>query len=109
MAQNQMAKMMRQARKMQEQMDAIQQEVAMAEFPATSGGGMVLVVASGDGKVKSINIKPEAVDPDDVEMLQDMVIAAVNDALAQASKFSNERMGSLTAGLNIPGLGGLGF
>jgi DNA-binding YbaB/EbfC family protein len=109
MAQNQMAKMMRQARKMQEQMAAAQEEISAAEFPASSGGGMVLAVVSGDMKVKSLTINPEAVDPDDVEMLQDMVIAAVNEAMEAAQKFSNERMGALTSGLNIPGMSNLGF
>lgn len=104
MAKNQMAQMMARARKMQEQMDAMQQELAMMEFPATSGGGMVMAVVSGDLKLKSVSIQPEAVDPDDVEMLQDMVTAAVNEALQAAQKAQSERMSGMTAGLNIPGL-----
>ena len=104
MAKNQMAQMMARARKMQEQMNAIQQELALAEYPATAVGGMVMAVVSGDLKVKNITINPEAVDPEDVEMLQDMVMAAVNEALDTAQKAQNERMGSMTAGLNIPGL-----
>ena len=104
MAKNQMAQMMARARKMQEQMNAIQQELALAEYPATAGGGMVMAVVSGDLKVKNITINPEAVDPEDVEMLQDMVMAAVNEALDTAQKAQTERMGSMTAGLNIPGL-----
>ena len=104
MAKNQMAQMMARARKMQEQMEQMQHQLALMEYPATAGGGMVLAVVSGDLKVRSITINPDVVDPEDVEMLQDMVVAAVNEALATAQKAQNESMNSLTAGMNIPGL-----
>ena len=102
MAKNQMAQMMARARKMQEQMNAIQQELALAEYPATAGGGMVMAVVSGDLKVKNITINPEAVDPEDVEMLQDMIVAAVNEAIRKADSEMTETMNKLTSGLGLP-------
>ncbi len=106
MAQMNMQQMMKQARKMQEQLAAAQEKLKDVEVSASTGGGMVKVVATGEMQVKSIEIKPEACDPDDVELLQDMVLAAVNDALASAQESANSQM-SAAAGLgnlNIPGL-----
>ena len=94
--------MMKQARKMQEQLIAAQQKAAETEVSA--GGGMVKVVATGDLHITSVEIAPEAVDPDDVDLLQDMVLAAVNDALTQAQQLASQQMGAITGGLNIPGL-----
>lgn len=99
-----MNSMLKQAQKMQEQMLKAQQEVEATVVEASSGGGMVTVKATGKKELLEINIKPEAVDPDDVEMLQDLIMVAVNDALSKAEALSQEKMGALTGGLNIPGL-----
>ena len=99
-----MNSMLKQAQKMQEQMMKAQEEIEQTEVEASSGGGMVTVKASGKKEILEINIKPEAVDPDDVEMLQDLVMVAVNDALSKADALTQEKMGALTGGLNIPGL-----
>ena len=99
-----MQQMMKQARKMQEQLEAVQDNLKDLEVNSSAGGGMVKVVVTGDLHVKSIEIDPEAVDPDDVEMLQDLVLAAVNDALESAQDAASQQMGAVTGGLNIPGL-----
>ena len=99
-----MNNLMKQAQKMQQEMMAAQEEIKTMEFESSAGGGMVKAVVTGENIVKSITIDPEAVDPEDVEMLQDMVIAAVNDALRNAAETSEMRMGALTGGMNIPGL-----
>ena len=99
-----MKKMMKQAQKMQMEAARAQEEIAQMEFTATTGGGMVKAVAGGDMTVKSISIDPAAVDPDDVEMLEDMVLAAVNEALRSATEAANTRMSSVMGGLKIPGL-----
>ena len=96
--------MMKQARKMQAKMEAAQAEAAQQTVEATAGGGMVTVVVGGDNQVKSIVIDPEAVDPEDVEMLQDMIIAAVNQGLADAQAMVNDKISAVAGGLNIPGL-----
>ena len=96
--------MIRQAQKMQEQMAALQDELNAREFTASAGGGMVTATVLGNRTVKAIEIKPEAVDPDDVDMLQDMVLAAVNEALDSAQQLASQQMGAITGGLNIPGL-----
>ena len=82
-----------------------QKELEEKEFTAKSGGGMVSATVNGNREVTKIEIKPEAVDPEDVEMLQDLVISAVNEALRQADDAMSNRMNSFTSGLNIPGLG----
>lgn len=94
----------KQAQKMQEEMEKIQSELENKTVEATSGGGAVKVVVSGKNEVVSLQISPEAVDPDDIETLQDLVIAAVNDAIKQARNMMEEGMSSITGGLNIPGL-----
>lgn len=99
-----MQQMMRQAQKMQKELAKAQEEVAAMTFEGTAGGGMVKAVAKGDMSIESIAIDPEAVDPEDVEMLQDMVCAAVNDALRGVNEASSMRMGAVTGGMNIPGL-----
>lgn len=99
-----MKQMMRQAQKMQKELNKAQEEIAMMSFEATAGGGMVTAVASGDMAITSLTIDPDAVDPEDVEMLQDMVVAAVNEALRGVSELSNQRMSAVTGGMNIPGL-----
>ena len=99
-----MGAMMKQAQKMQAELARAQGEIKDMTFEATAGGGMVKVVANGDMTVDSIVIDPEAVDPEDVEMLQDMVAAAVNEALRGVSEISSQRLNAATGGLNIPGL-----
>lgn len=99
-----MGAMMKQAQKMQAELARAQEEIKDMTFEATAGGGMVKVVATGDMAVESVVIDPEAVDPEDVEMLQDMVAAAVNEALRGVSEISSQRLNAATGGLNIPGL-----
>lgn len=99
-----MKQMMRQAQKMQKELNKAQEEIATMSFEATAGGGMVTAVASGDMAITSLTIDPDVVDPEDVEMLQDMVVAAVNEALRGVSELSNQRMSAVTGGMNIPGL-----
>lgn len=97
-------KMMKQAQKLQQEMLKLQEEVAARTVEATAGGGVVKVTANGRQEIVAIEIKPEAVDPDDVEMLQDLILTAVNNALQQAREMMAKEMGKLTGGLNIPGL-----
>ncbi len=94
----------KQAQKMQEEMEKLQSEIEEKTVTASSGGGVVEVVATGKKQIESIKIKPEAVDPDDVETLEDLVMAAVNEAMKKAEEMMSEGMSSLTGGLNIPGL-----
>ncbi len=100
---NNMNQMMKQVKKMQEQMMKAQEELGSKTVEGTAGG-VVTVVANGHKKIVSIAIKPEAVDPEDVEMLQDLVLTAVNDALNQADELANKDMGKFTGGMKIPGL-----
>jgi DNA-binding YbaB/EbfC family protein len=100
---NQQQQMMRQLQKMQADMQKAQQELAEAEVTGTAGGGMVTVTASGSGDVKAVKIDPKAVDPDDVELLEDMVVAAVADARRAADAMQQSKLGGLTSGLNLPG------
>jgi DNA-binding YbaB/EbfC family protein len=99
-----MGNMMKQAQKLQSQMMKLQEELAEKTVESSSGGGMVTVVANGRQQIVSIQMENEVVDPDDVDMLQDLVLAAVNDALAKAQEMVSTEMGKLTGGLNIPGL-----
>ena len=99
-----MQQLARQAQKLQQQMTKVQEELEQREYEASAGGGMVTVKVSGKKELVSLEIKPEAVDPDDVEMLQDMVMAAVNEALRTANDTMEREMGRLTGGLNMPGL-----
>lgn len=101
---NNMNQMMKQVKKMQEQMLKAQEELENKTVEGTAGGGVVAVTANGHKKVLNITIKPEAVDPDDVEMLQDLVLTAVNDALTKADELANKDMGKFTGGMKIPGL-----
>ena len=96
--------LMRQMEKLQRDMERAQEELAEMRIEATAGGGVVTAVASGSGELVDLKIQPEAVDPNDVEMLQDLVLAAVREALEKARKAQEERLGGLTGGLNIPGL-----
>ena len=99
-----MQQLARQAQKLQQQMAKLQEELETREYEASAGGGMVTVKVNGKHEVLGIEIKPEAVDPDDVEMLQDLVLAAVNEAMRQATDTTEREMGKVTGGLNMPGL-----
>lgn len=96
--------MMKQAQKMQRDAAAMQEEIAAMEFTSSAGGGMIEAVVSGGGQLRSLKIDPEVVDPNDVEMLQDMIVAAVNDASEKANETANNMMNSVMGGVNIPGL-----
>jgi DNA-binding YbaB/EbfC family protein len=97
-------KMMKQVQKMQADMAKMQDSLAEEMVEASAGGGMVTVQVTGAIELKSIKIDPSAIDPQDVEMLEDMIMAATNEALRSAQELANRKMGGLTAGLNIPGL-----
>ena len=99
-----MQQLARQAQKLQQKMNEMQEALEAREFEASAGGGMVTVKVTGKKELVSLEIKPEAVDPDDVEMLQDLVMAAVNEALRTAGDTMEREMGKLTGGLNMPGL-----
>ena len=99
-----MNQMLKQAQKMQADMTALQEDLEQREYTATSGGGMIEVTVDGKHLVKSIKISPDAVDPDDVEMLEDLITVAVNEAVSNAIKTSEEEMSAITGGLNMPGL-----
>ncbi len=99
-----MQNMMKQAQQMQAKMQQMQDELEQREVEATAGGGMVRVVATGKKVIKEIEIKPEVVDPDDIEMLQDLVVAAVNEALGMAEDMMQSEMGKITGGLNLGGM-----
>ena len=96
-----MQQLARQAQKLQQQMAKMQEEIEKREFEATAGGGMATAVVNGKKELISLTIKPEAVDPDDVEMLQDLVMAAVNEALREAGDTMDREMGKMTGGLGM--------
>lgn len=96
--------MLKQAQKMQAKMQAIQDQASLETVEATAGGGMVTATVYGDLKLKSIAIDPEAIDPDDIDMLQDMIVAAVNQGIEDAQAMVNQKMSTVTGGMNIPGL-----
>ena len=98
-------KLMKQAKKMQEDALRVQEELKQKKVETTAGGGVVKVVASGDGLINSIEIKPEVVDPEDVEMLQDLILSAVNQAIEKVAEMTKEEMAKITGGLGLPGMG----
>lgn len=102
-----MQQLVRQAQKMQQDMAKLQEELGEREVEASAGGGMVKAVVTGKKELKSITIAPEAVDPDDVEMLQDLILAAVSEAMRMADEMTAGEMGKLTGGLNMPGMPGM--
>ena len=102
--QKQMKQQMHQVQAMQRKMDELQEEIDEMEASATSGGGAVTVTVSGKKEITGIQIKPEVVDPDDVEMLQDLILAAANEALRQMEEISQNEMNKLTGGLGLPGM-----
>lgn len=99
-----MNQMMKQVKKMQQQMEKAQEELKNKTIETSVGGGMVTVVANGHKEILSISIKQEVVDPDDIEMLQDLVLTAVNDALKQVDEMAAKDMGKFTGGMNLPGM-----
>ena len=99
-----MQQMMQQARKMQEQMVAMQEQLATKTVEASAGGGMVKVSVNGNMQLESVTIDPDALDPEDVEMLQDMIVAAANEAIRGMGDIANREMGAITGGMNIPGM-----
>ena len=99
-----MQSMLKQAQKMQEDIETKKAELDEKEYTVTSGGGMVEITLKGNHEVKTIGLNPEVVDPEDVEMLEDMLVAAFNEAIRQIDEESERELGKLTGGLNIPGL-----
>ena len=99
-----MNNLMKQAQAIQKQMQKMQEEMETKEFEATSGGGAVTIRINGKKEVLGVNIKPEVIDPEDAEMLEDLVLSAVNEALRKAEEETSDKMGKLTGGMNIPGL-----
>lgn len=99
-----MNQMLKQAQKMQEDMAALQEDLEQREYTASAGGGLIEVTVDGRHTLKSLKIKPEAIDPDDAEMLEDLITVAVNEAIGNAVKASEEEMGAITGGLSMPGL-----
>jgi len=99
-----MNEMMQQAQRMQLELARAQEEIKTMTYTASAGGGMVQVTAVGDGSVQSISINPEVVDPDDIEMLEDLVVAAVNEAIRGVAQQGEARLSSVTGGISIPGL-----
>ncbi len=101
-----MGKMMKQARKLQEKIGKLQEELGSKTVEASTGGGMVKVVATGKREIESIEISPEVVDADDIEMLQDLTLAAINEALRKAEELASEEMSKIAGGMNLklPGL-----
>jgi DNA-binding YbaB/EbfC family protein len=99
-----MSKMMKEAKKVQERIVQLQEELKERELEASSGGGAVTVTVNGKQEVKKIRIKPEAVDPDDVEMLEDLILTAINEGIKSSQEMVSDEMAKITGGLNIPGL-----
>ncbi|NPV54216.1 MAG: YbaB/EbfC family nucleoid-associated protein [Firmicutes bacterium] len=103
-----MGKMMKQIQKMQQDLEKVQEELKSKTVEATAGGGVVRVVANGHQEIVEISISPEAVDPDDVEMLEDLILAATNEALSKSNEMAASELGKVTGGLSLPGMPGLG-
>lgn len=99
-----MQNMMKQMQKMQKKMAEAQEELGEKKIEGTAGGGMVTVIVTGHKEIVDVIIKPEVVDPDDIDMLQDLVLVATNDALKKAEELTNQTMGQFTKGMNLPGM-----
>ena len=99
-----MNSMIRQAQKMQEEMEKAQEEIKAKEYTTTVGGGVVEITMTGDKVLKSLTLKPEVVDPEDIETLQDLIISGVNEVIRQVETETEDRMNEISGGLNIPGL-----
>ena len=102
-AQN-MNAMIRQAPKMQDEISALQEEIEARDFTATAGGGAVTITMTGKKTIKSLEIKPEVVDPEDIEMLQDLIVSAINEAVNQVEETTETEMSKITGGVSLPGL-----
>ena len=102
-AQN-MNAMIRQAQKMQDEISALQEEIEARDFTATAGGGAVTITMTGKKTIKSLEIKPEVVDPEDIEMLQDLIVSAINEAVNQVEETTETEMSKITGGDSLPGL-----
>jgi DNA-binding YbaB/EbfC family protein len=100
-----LGKLMKQAARMQQQMEVVQSQLAARTVEATSGGGAVKVVAKCDGTLASVKIDPQALNPADAQIVEDMILLAANQALTQAKDIANAEMGKVTSGLNLPGMG----
>jgi DNA-binding YbaB/EbfC family protein len=96
--------MLKQVQKMQEDMANLQEDLDAREYTATSGGGMISVTVNGKHEITELKINPDAIDPEEPEMLEDLITVAINEAIATATKTSEDEMGAITGGLNIPGL-----
>ena len=107
MSKKMLGDLMKQAQKMQQEMGKIQEESKKKTVEASAGGGMVVATASGALEIVSIKIEKDVVNPDDIEMLQDLVLAAVNEALRQAQQMVSDDMGKVTGGMNLPGMGNM--
>lgn len=99
--------MLKQVQQMQDDMANLQADLDEREYTATSGGGMISVTVNGKHEIKELKINPDAIDPEEPEMLEDLITVAINEAIATATKTSEEEMGAITGGLNIPGMSGL--
>ena len=99
--------MLKQVQKMQEDMANLQEDLDAREYTATAGGGMISVTVNGKHEITELKINPDAIDPEEPEMLEDLITVAINEASATATKTSEEEMGAITGGLNIPGMPGL--
>jgi DNA-binding YbaB/EbfC family protein len=108
MSKKMLGNIMREAQKMQAEMARVQEEAKKKTVEATAGGGMVTAVANGAGELVSIKIEKDVVDPEDIEMLEDLILAASNEAIRRAQEQVSEEMSKLTGGMQMPGLGGLG-
>ncbi len=104
---NNMNAMLKKAQQMQQDMADLQADLDEREFTATAGGGMIEVTVNGKHEIKKLTINPDAVDPEDVEMLEDLITVAVNEAVRNATETAESEMGGITAGLNIPGMSGM--
>jgi nucleoid-associated protein EbfC len=102
---NNLGNIMKQAKKMQERISQMQQELEMRTIEAQAGGGMVKVVVNGKFEIVSLKIEKDVVNPEDIEMLQDLIVAAVNEGIRKAQEMASEEMAKITGGLNIPGMG----
>ena len=99
--------MLKQVQKMQEDMANLQEDLDAREYTATSGGGMISVTVNGKHEITELKINPDAIDPEEPEMLEDLITVAINEAIATATKTSEDELGAITGGLNIPGMPGL--
>jgi len=102
-----MNNMLKQVQKMQKQMEEMQGELEQKEVEASAGGGAVVIKVNGKKEILDVTIQPEVVDPDDIEMLQDLILAAANEALRKAEEMMSKEMGKITGGMNLPGMPGL--